>query len=269
MKPKILFFLISFMLSAFTALADKIVQQADSAYNSAQYAQATALYKNILQEEGSSFQLLYNLGNACYQTGDFGGAVLYWERARKLAPHNNEINSNLRYILNRVDDANKAEQKGKKYLTSPDAPSFFENLNNFISQNNTSDFWAVLAALCFILFISATALYIFTRRVMLRKTGFFSGMILFFFSALFLIFSFMAYSAQNSKDKGVVMAFKVSLQTEPGQNDSGNDGHILTKGTVVKLVSEETDAEGNVTWYKIRLNSDYIGWIQASDIEII
>ncbi|MDE5880189.1 MAG: SH3 domain-containing protein, partial [Muribaculaceae bacterium] len=52
------------------------------------------------------------------------------------------------------------------------------------------------------------------------------------------------------------------------ENESGKDG-VLTKGTEVRIVSEETDAEGNVTWYKVRLNSDYIGWVAADDLELL
>ena len=65
------------------------------------------------------------------------------------------------------------------------------------------------------------------------------------------------------------MAFKTILLTEPGKDADLEKGQVLTKGTVVQILSEEVDAEGTVTWYKIRLNSDYIGWGSASDLQRI
>lgn len=269
MRYKVISIIAVSLISAMSALASNPVAEADSAYNAGNYEEAVKLYKDVIAEEGTSAPLLFNLGNACCQAGDFGGAIVSWERARRLDPTNERINSNLNYLRNRIDDANKAEQKGKRFKTTADAPSFFESVHTVIACDRTSDFWAVFAAVFFILFICCAALYIFTRRVAFRKIGFFGGIVCFFASVLFLIFSFMAAGAQDSSDEGVITAFKVTLLTEPGKENEPGHGSVLTKGTLVDILSEEVDAEGNVRWYKVRLNSDYIGWVSVSDIEII
>ena len=79
----------------------------------------------------------------------------------------------------------------------------------------------------------------------------------------------MGARAFNSRGDGVVTAFKVTLLTEPGKQSDSDKGGVLTKGTEVRIISEETDAEGSITWYKVRLNSDYIGWVKVEDIEIV
>lgn len=79
-------------------------------------------------------------------------------------------------------------------------------------------------------------------------------------SIVLLLFAFMGARAYHNESEGVLMAFKTTLQTEPGKESEQGKGQVLTKGTVVQVLSEEVDAEGNVTWYKVRLNSDYIGW---------
>lgn len=246
------------------ALAD-----ADSAYNAKEYARAAQLYSVVADSVGVSAPLLFNMGNAYYQEGDYGKAMLCYLRAKRLNPKLSELNANLRYLRSRIEDSNKAEQKGKRVKVTVDEPSFFQNVHTAIAIESSSNTWAIWGAVCFILFIGGTALYIFSRSVPARKVGFFGGMITLFCAFIFVIFAISGARAMTSKETGVVTAFKVTLQTEPGkEKESGRQG-VLTKGTEVRIVSEETDAEGNVTWYKVRLNSDYIGWVSAEDLELV
>lgn len=250
--------------SAQTTLAD-----ADSAYTAKEYSKAIELYGIVADTEGVSAPLLFNWGNAYYQEGDYGKAMLCYLRAKRIDPSQKELNANLRYLRSRIEDSNKAEQKGKRLKVTLDEPSFFQNVHTAIAIETASNLWAVWAAVCFILFIGGAALYIFTRSVIARKIGFFGGIITLMCSVIFVAFAISGARAISSKETGVITAFKVNLLTEPGkESESGKDG-VLTKGTEVRIVSEETDAEGNVTWYKVRLNSDYIGWVSADDLELV
>lgn len=270
MKTKVYFLLaILSLFNVVNAFAESVIADADSAYNAKEYSRAIQLYKSVEEEQGTSVALLYNLGNSYFQEGDYGNAMVCYKRAHRLDPSNDVVNANLRYLTGRVDDANKAEQKGKRYKTGSDEPSFFQSIHKSVAEDTSSNVWAVWAAVSFVLFVACVALYIFTRIVMLRKIGFFGGMILFAVSVMFLIFSFMGSRAFHSESEGVLIPFKTVLLTEPGKEANLEKGQVLTKGTVVQILSEEVDAEGNVTWYKVRLNSDYIGWVSASDLEII
>lgn len=249
--------------------AQSTVADADSAYNAKEYSKAIELYKMTEETEGTSVSLLFNLGNAYFQEGDYGHAMLSWLRAKRLDPGQKEVNANLRYLRSRVEDSNKAEQKGKRYKVIPDESSFFQNVHTAIAEEKSSDMWAVWGAVLFIIFVAGCAVYIFSHIVIARKIGFFGGMLSLLFSVIFVAFAIAGARAASADDKGVITAFKVTLQTEPGK-DSGNDkGGVLTKGTEVQILSEETDAEGSVTWYKVRLNSDYIGWVAAEDLELV
>lgn len=241
--------------------------EADSAYMAKEYSKAINLYETIAETEGTSAALLFNLGNAYYQEGDYGNAMLCWLRAKRLDPGNKEINSNLRYLRSRVEDSNKAEQKGGRLKVTRDESSFFQNVYSTIAEETASNTWAVWGAVFFILFVAGVALYIFTRDVMARKIGFFGGFLCLLASVIFVVFAAMGASAFSSKETGVITAFKVTLLTEPGKANDNEKGSMLTKGTEVQILSEETDAEGNVTWYKVRMNSDFIGWVSANDLQ--
>ena len=102
-----------------------------------------------------------------------------------------------------------------------------------------------------------------------QKDRLFGGLIFLAMSFVFVMFAFMGVRAYHSSSEGVLTAFKTTLLTEPGKEAAEGKELVLTRGTQVQILSEEADAEGNVTWYKIRLNSDYIGWVAASDLEII
>lgn len=269
MKNKGFIILLTVCLFSLSSFGANLVAEADSAYNAKEYNKAIELYRSVVLAEGTSAPLLFNLGNACYQTGDYGNAMLYWLRARRLDPGNEEINSNIRYLQSRVEDANKAEQRGRRLKVIADEPSFFQSVRSALAEDVASDSWAVSAAIFFILFIGAVALYIFSRTVILRKIGFFGGMICFLFSFVFVVFAFMGAKSSDSRETGVIMPFKVSLLTEPGKESNGEKALVLTKGSKVQILSEEVDAEGTVTWYKVRLNSDYIGWVAASDLSVV
>lgn len=251
------------------AQAQKVIADADSAYNAKEYSKAIGLYEIVAETEGVSAPLLFNLGNAYFQEGDYGHAMLCWLRAKRLDPGQKEINANLRYLRSRVEDTNKAEQKGKRYKVTPDEPSFFQNVHTAIAVEKSSDLWAVWGAVCFILFIGGAALYIFTHSVLARKIGFFGGMLSLLCAVVFVGFAITGARALSSTDKGVITEFKVTLLTEPGKESDSDKGGVLTKGTEVQILSEETDAEGTVTWYKVRLNSDYIGWVAADALELV
>lgn len=262
-----------------------VLSEADSAYAHKDYARAIELYQDVAGAEGVSASLLFNIGNSYYQTGDYGNAMLYWQRARRLDPSSKEINANISYLRSRVEDANKAEQRGRRLKVTTDEKSFFQSVYASIAENTSSNTWAFWGGLTFLLFVAGAALYIFSRNVLVKKGGFFGGLLSLLLSIGFIICAIYSVRAMDSRDKGVVTAFKIPLLTEPGQmrqiseTESDNspksspkspsNAPVLTKGTEVMIVSEEIDIEGHVTWYKVRLNSDYIGWIPADALSII
>ena len=103
----------------------------------------------------------------------------------------------------------------------------------------------------------------------MRKTGFFGGLILLGISMICLVCAYSGAAEAENHEYGVILGYKTTLMTEPGKNDSGKNEGVITKGTKIRIISQETDADGTVSWYKIRLNSDYIGWVEAKDIEVI
>lgn len=255
-------------LAAGPAGIDKMIAEADTAYAHSDYDLTVKLYREVIDSVGPSASLLFNLGNAYYKSGNEGEARLCLERAKRLDPSDATISQNIDYIATRVEDANKAELKGKKGDVAPDEPGFFGRTDRKISVDTSSDAWAEMAATAFILLILALALYFFSPNVRWKKVGFFSALIFVFFSVIFVIFSEMAASHFESKDEAVLMQFKLTLSAEP-ETDGPAVGFPLHRGTKFTILDSELNADGKVGWYKVQLNHSNVGWVPADAIEII
>lgn len=244
------------------------LKKGDRYYNEGDYEASIAEYKGAIAAGACSPELYYNLGNAAFKADNFGLAVLSYERARKLDPRNKEINNNLQLVISKVDDANKADLNGKKLKVTPDDRSFFQTIHDIIASDHTSNSWATFAAISFVALIAMLATYIFASNIAARKVGFFGSLIFLFFSILYVIFAFMAASEYSSKDKAVIMAYKVSLLQDPDP-DSKPSTTPLNSGTRVNILSTDDIDEGGEKWVKVKMNSDFIGWIKEKDIERI
>ena len=88
--------LVLLMLVAATALADQpTLATAAQAAAGGNYRAAVRNYEQILDQEGFSAPVLFNLGNAWLRLGNPARAILNYERALVLSPRNAAIEANL------------------------------------------------------------------------------------------------------------------------------------------------------------------------------
>lgn len=264
----IFFLLASFAFGHIRAAVNPLISEADSLYDKGEYSKAADAYLKVAKKDGTSPALLFNMGNAYAQSGDFGRAMLYFARAQRLDPANKEINNNLNYLSSKVEDSNRAELRGKKISVGPDPETFFDSAYRILAKEISSNTWAFWSVATFLLFLGGVALYLFCSNVMIRKTGFFGGICLFLISIFCIVCSFMGASASDTHDEAILLAYKTSLLTEPS-SDAKPSSQQICQGSRLLIMAEEDDSDGNPIWYKVRLNSSIDGWIHASDVEII
>lgn len=260
-------FIFLFPLSIWADSAAKL-DSAASAYKNGHYAEAAALYESIASESGTSAKLYANMGNAYAKAGDYGHAFLCYERSLYLDPSDKEVRNNRAYILSKIEDGNKANAKGSKISVVEDQPSFFMRFKHYVTHSHTSNTWAIWGGISFILLCGCIALYIFCSEVVIRKIGFFGGILMLFASAVFMSFSFASAKACDTHNQGIITGFKVSLLSEP-YSTAKVSGTPLERGTRLYILDTDSDKEGKVIWYKVRLNSEFAGWIPADDFEVI
>ena len=77
---------------------------ANTAYINGNFHSAAEVYEEILSRGVSSVKLYYNLANAYFKEDRIGKAILYYKRALRLAPGNDDIRHNLSVAEARTKD---------------------------------------------------------------------------------------------------------------------------------------------------------------------
>ncbi len=248
MKQIITFILI--ILSSCTLVAQNLLKEASDAYSKGDYPHAVDLYEQALVEQGEAAELYYNLGNSYYKADNIAKAILNYERALLLSPNFVDARFNLEITQQRVVD--KIEPVGSFFLSQ---------WSDTLRERFSSDGWANLAIISFLLFIGGLTLYFFTNRIWTKKTGFFGAI---FFLTLCIIANNYSAAQKNkylNRNRAVVFAPSVSIKSTPDQN--GTDLFILHEGTTVEIKSKLG------SWTEIELADGNVGWIEQNKIEII
>ena len=230
--------------------AQTLAGQAAEAYQRGDYADAVALYEQSAAQEGVSAAFYYNLGNAYYKSGLYPNAILNYERALLLDPSNEDVLFNLDMARAYITD--KIEPVGTFFLVR-----WVDAVRNLCSSNA----WAVVAIVAFLLFIVGVALYIFIDNVALRKIGFFAGLLALLVSLGANRFAAVQKDILTRHDKAIVFSPVLTAKSSP--SDSGTDLFVLHEGTKVTLL----DKVG--AWSEILLDDGNRGWVPTDKLEVI
>jgi tetratricopeptide (TPR) repeat protein len=224
----------------------------DSALNyylESDFSNALRIYEDLYSQNYSSGDLFYNLGNCYYNTGDIANAVYFFEKAIILNPTDKDIQHNLKIA--------KAAVKSKTEAL-PDV--FYKRWLTSILGVFSSDNWAILASILFAMALAGTGLYFFSKKIIIRKTGFISGIVCLIFS---LIFLFFANNRANKITNGnYAIIFETSLVKSSPSDDSNNLFEI-SEGLKVEI----TDTLK--TWSNIRLTDGKEGWVESANLKRI
>src|SRR5512133_3866319 len=124
-----------------------LIQKANEHYTKEEFTKAIDGYNQILMAGIESPELYYNLGNAYYKTNQFTLAILNYERAKLLAPDDEDIEFNLLV----------ANQKVVNSIQELPGIFIVRWWNSLINSQNT-DTWAILSIIGFILFLTLVGL---------------------------------------------------------------------------------------------------------------
>lgn len=256
---KILLFAIALLTFATSALAGTTVQDADSAYSRRDFAGALSGYRKALDSEGSSSDLYYNLGNTYYRLGNVGQAVLFYERALKVNPANEDAFANLEFVRSRIQGSPE------------DDTTFLGKMHQSIKADMTPDAWAWTAFMLFVLMCGAVALYLFTDRIILRKVGFFSALILLAVFAYVITVAYQTANAVDDDSYAIVTSPVTNLRSEPTTDAKDAKTVPLPAGSKVEIVdSLSTPKDTKVQmWYEVKINNNSRAWMNAADAERI
>ena len=223
--------------------ADEWFNQANAAYNSGNYETAVEFYEKILATDMESVPVYYNMGNAYYKMREYPMAIYSYEKALKLDPSNEEVRTNLEIANLAIVD--KIE---------PVPQSFIERWWRSLRAMCSSDRWAWWSVAAFALLLVCLFMFLRSRRVGMRKLGFFMGVIFLIVFAFSVVFAAQLKHAANTQDQAIVMTPTVTVKSSP--SDDGVDLFVLHEGTKVSVL------ESSNGWNKIRIANGSVGWLE-------
>ena len=232
------------------AVGEFNLDKADEAYTAGNYDTALEIYNAALDKGYESADLYYNVANCHFRKGALAASILNYERALKLDPSHDDAKHNLEFAESRTVD--KIDSLGSVFLV---------DWWNAIANITSADAWAWIAISLFVVALVALSLYIFVRKMWVRKVGFSVAIVALFFTIISMLCAYTRYNVETSKAEAIVFSQTVTIKSSP--DSSGNDLFILHEGTKVNIKSTLGE------WVEISTLDGNSGWMPASAIEVI
>lgn len=230
--------------------ADRLMLNANNYYRENNFDKAAELYLQIINNGYESEELYYNLGNAYFKSEKLGYAILYYEKALKLSPNDDDINYNLEIANARAVD--KLEVLPKLFFIR-----WWDSFLNIFSVSG----WSYLSYIVYLLLLISIAVYFIVKKQMFQKLAVFSGASLVVILLLCIIILASKVNYENSTDFGIVVEQVVTAKLSPDQQSG--DAFIIHEGIKVGLEDSVSD------WVKIKLPDGKVGWIQDMELRKI
>lgn len=243
---------------------------ANSEYEAGDYDAAIAGYQELIDGGAADRDLFYNMGNAFFKAGRLGYAVLYYERARQLAPRDGDILSNLALTRSFLADRQFVLSPGlvRRIVLWP-----HNSLSTRESFMFASAVYVLLSIVVIGFILRATGpVYRLYRRLSVLSPGRLIGLEMTqdiilgicVFSFVFLLAGGSAlskYSQEQKRAVGVVVADEIAVYSGPSSDATLQ--YRIHEGTMVTV---DGDRAG---WLEIELPGDLSGWVPADALERI
>src|SRR6266540_2028739 len=229
-----------FLVSSVFAQSDAEFAKANQDYAQNNFKEAISGYETLVRSGQWTANIFYNLGNAYFRAGDFGRAILNYERALALERHHPEATANLQIAR---DEAHALELK----------PSWPERYLQFASVNQ----YSITAAVAFWIAAFCLVALIFARRRSATMITLVLVMLLVFAGAIFAIWRL----ERGTTGRGFAIVTGKDVQARLATADTAHSVLALPPGSEVKILSTRGD------WIYAMLPNNLRGWIPAKNAE--
>jgi len=233
--------------SDFPAIEDMFFK-ANNHYQAQEYTQAITLYEAIVQQGFRSGALFYNLGNAYYKTGAIGRALVNYERARLLIPHDEDLFANMKL----VEAALKEKQPDDE---NPWYTVFFTEVRDCLSGRS----WVTIALGLYFMLIAQVLVLIFVPTYRAIGIPLLTMMIVLTFFVM--AFAGLKVREESTTRLGIIVAEAVDVRYSPAY--TGSVAFTIHEGLKARIIREEKG------WVQIRFSRGNSGWIERDAIEVI
>ncbi len=225
-------------------------EQANQTYRSGDFKKAAQLYEQVLENGYESPALYYDLGNAYFKINNLPAAILNYERARRLAPNDEDIRYNLRLATLRIVD--KIDPIPQFFLVE-----WWRAMLNWFSSGG----WATVSLTCFWVAALMAGLLVVSRSMIVQRMALFIGLVVLLLGSFSMVSAYQRAKAEKSDQSGIVFAPSISVKSAP--DTQSTDLFVLHEGVKVDFLDSVGD------WRKIRLADGKIGWLPQESVQVI
>ena len=223
---------------------------ANEAYIAGDFARAERLYDRIVADGKLSMKLYFNLANACFKQNELGKSILYYRRALRLAPGDEDVRHNLAI----------AESQTKDRIES--VPEFFvktwlRQVRNLLSCRT----WTAISLVALAAALALALLFVLSQRLAVRKLGFYGMVVALLLFVVTTSFAAVERRVMLDREEAVVMSSTASVKSSPDR--SATDLFVLHEGTKLRIL---TEVDG---WYEVVIADGKKGWIESHTVEQI
>ena len=229
---------------------EQLFTKGNQLYAKGNFKDAAISYAQLVDSGYRSAELYFNLANAYYKLDEVPNAILFYERAYKLSPGDEDILVNLQFANSKITDKIEA------------IPDFFldkwwRGVVMFLSSNA----WSVLGSLLMVVGFSLLTVYLFATLVRIKKVAFYSGVLS---VILGLVGIFMASSQTRYFEvANHAIVFNSSVEVKSGPETSMKTLFVVHEGLKVRIQEREG------SWIKVELPNGGIGWIESAKVKEI
>lgn len=226
---------------AFTANAadESAFAKANQAYAEGRFQDAATGYESLIRSGNWNANLFYDLGNARYRLGDFGQAILSFERALALDPRHPEADANLRLAR----DEGRALELRRDWI------------ERYASMATVKQYTiAAAVAFWFAVFI---ATHLFFSRRSAARIAFIAVAVLVCGVSIFAIFTL----ENGARGDALAIVTGKGVEARLATADNAKSVLLLPAGSEIKILNERGD------WLYAALPNDQRGWIPTSSAQ--
>ncbi|MDR1757855.1 MAG: tetratricopeptide repeat protein [Bacteroidales bacterium] len=233
-----------------TLSPEKAFAMANASYQNARYEEALALYTRIVNKGYEGSVLFYNMGNACYKIGDKAHALLWYERALRLSPSNEDIKHNIAFVKQQLMD--KIEPLPQFAIT---------RWWNALSGSMTSNQWTIASIVFTVLLLLSILLFLVSKRSWVRAFSLTLFIVTLLLLTASLLFAHREKQHYISNPEAILIESVATAKSTP--NPSGSDLFVIHEGIKIIITDKAAD------WYEIKLPNGEKGWLPKESMEII
>ncbi len=246
----VLIMIVGMGLQAETTPLDSLFKTGNRAYNQGLYDSALNVYGQILNQNQESAALYYNCANAYFKNNQLASAILYYEKAKKLSPNDEDIAYNLNIANSMIVD---------KIEKVPEL--FYKNWWNYFYNMFSADLWTYISIASWFILIFLVGLFILSKTRKTKKMAFYLGLLFLFGSVATFGLASQKYYYTQSQQEAIIFTPTITVKSSPTLNSV--DLFVIHEGTKIQVLDQVDD------WVKIKIQDGSIGWLPDEAIQRI